>query len=50
MPDTDIGNAVASDLTNVMVDYSVTPESLDGASGVGETTWQLMQAKNRSAE
>ena len=39
MPDTDIGSAVASDLTNVMKDFSVDSASTDGPTDSKETTW-----------
>jgi len=40
MPDTNIGSAIASDLTNAITDYSVDPVSTDGAGGQKEFTWQ----------
>ncbi|RKX66042.1 MAG: hypothetical protein DRP42_03860 [Tenericutes bacterium] len=40
MPDTDIGEAIASDLTNEMTDYSVSAQTTDGATGEQETRWQ----------
>lgn len=40
MPETDISSAIASDLKNVMVDYSVPTEVTDGAGALVETTWQ----------
>lgn len=39
MPETNIGNTVASDLTNAIVDYSVSTKETDGISAAGETTW-----------
>lgn len=41
MPETDIGNAVASDLTNAITDYSVTAQEIDGVQDQEETTWQM---------
>lgn len=41
MPETAIAGALASDLTNQMVDYSVDPQSLDSAGDQKETTWQM---------
>ncbi len=41
MPETNIGAAVNSDLTNAMTDYSVDPQSTDAAQDVKETTWQM---------
>jgi len=38
--DTDIGGAVESDLSGVMVDYSVDPEETDGAGGEKEFSYQ----------
>ena len=40
MGELDITNAVASDLTGTMTDYSVDSETTDGATGNGETSWQ----------
>ena len=40
MPETTIGSATESDLTNVMTDYSITAESTDGANGTKEYTYQ----------
>lgn len=40
MPTTRIDSAVASDLTNAVKDFSVSPETTDGASESGETRWQ----------
>ena len=40
MPDTDIGNAIASDLTNSVTDYSVNSVLTDGQQDQDETTWQ----------
>jgi len=42
MPETDIGEATASDLTESMVDYSVSPQTLDSAQDQKETQW-IMQ-------
>ena len=39
MPETNIGGAAASDLTNTMVDYSVPSETTDGAGESKETRW-----------
>ena len=39
MPETRITSASASDLTSSITDYSVSPETTDGASGNGETRW-----------
>ena len=39
MPETDIGNAVASDLTNAVTDYSVDAATTDGAQGNTEIEW-----------
>lgn len=41
MPETDIGSAIATDLTNTIVDYSVAPASTDGAGDQKEFTWQM---------
>ena len=41
MPDTDIGSARASDLTNAITDYSVNPVETDGVSDQPETIWQM---------
>lgn len=41
MVDTDIDSSVASDLTNTMVDYSVSSETLDGSGDQDETTWLM---------
>ena len=43
MADTDIAQAVASDLTNIITDYEVKPASLDGAKDQKETTWQMTE-------
>lgn len=40
MPQFNIGNTTASDLTNVVEDYAVTPSEPDGVQNVKETTWQ----------
>ena len=40
MPETDIGKTITSDLTNGMVDYSVTAVETEGAGSEHETTWQ----------
>ena len=40
MPETDIGNAVASDLTNQMTAYSVASQELEAAGDQKEFTWQ----------
>jgi hypothetical protein len=40
MPETNIGSAVASDLSNAITSYSVDSASTDGATGYGEHTWQ----------
>jgi len=39
MPQTNIGGAVASDLTNAITDYSVAPMTTDGATEQKETTY-----------
>ena len=39
MPDTKIDSAVASNLTNVMKDFTVSTERTDGPSDQKETTW-----------
>lgn len=39
MPDTSIGSSVASNLSNVITDYSVDSEVTDGSLGVGEFGW-----------
>ncbi|MCP6720501.1 MAG: phage portal protein [Patescibacteria group bacterium] len=39
MPETDIGSAVASDLTNVVKDFSVSSETTDGPQDQKETIW-----------
>ena len=36
MPDTDIGSAIASDLTSVVTDYSVDPQNTDATTGQRE--------------
>ncbi len=41
MPETDIGNAEASDLKTQMVDYSVAPQETDGSQDQEETRWQM---------
>ncbi len=41
MPDTDIGSAVASDLINVITDYTVDSQTLDSAQEGQETRWEL---------
>ena len=41
MPDTDIGEALEGGVRNVIVDYSVDSQSLDGAGDADETTWQM---------
>lgn len=40
MPETDIGSAIASDLTNALTAYSVDPKSTDGAASQKEVTYQ----------
>ncbi len=40
MPDTDIGESIASDLQNKVVDYSVDAVSTDAPGDQEETTWQ----------
>jgi len=40
MPETDIGSAIASDLTNAVTDYSVDSQSTDGSGDQKETTYQ----------
>ena len=39
MPETNIGSADYSDLTNVVTDYSVAPVSTDAATDLKETEW-----------
>lgn len=39
MPTTEIGGAAASDLTNVITDYSVDAVTTDGPTGLKETIW-----------
>ena len=39
MPETDIGSAVASDLTNAVKDFSVTSETTDGPIGLKKTKY-----------
>ena len=41
MPQTDIGSATASNLTGAMTSFSVAPATTDGATGYGETTYQM---------
>ncbi len=41
MPKLDISGAVASDLKNTMIDYSVDPVDTDGALDQKETSWQM---------
>lgn len=41
MPQTNIGAAVASDLTNAITDYSVLAKDTDGVQDQDETTWQM---------
>ena len=41
MPETDIGSAVASDLTTAMTDYSVDTQSTDGTTDQKETRYQI---------
>ena len=41
MPETDIGEALEGTVRNVIVDYSVDPQSTDGAGDQKETTWQM---------
>lgn len=41
MAETDIGSSIASGVRNVIVDYSVDPQSTDGAGDQKETTWQM---------
>lgn len=41
MPDTDIGSATYSDMTNAVTDYSVTAQDTDGVQDQSETTWQM---------
>lgn len=40
MPETEIDSAVASDFIKEETDYSVESQSTDGATGIGETTYQ----------
>ncbi len=41
MPETDIGSAIATDLTNAVTDYSVAGVETDGVGDQKETTWQM---------
>ena len=43
MPDTDIGSAISSDMTNTITDYSVTAQETDGAGSTQEYTWQMTE-------
>jgi len=43
MPETDIGSAEASNLTNAMTDYSVDAIDTEGAGDQKETTWQMTE-------
>ena len=43
MPETRIGAAASSDLTNVMTEYSVPSETIDGASDQPETKWENLR-------
>ena len=40
MPETDVDEAVVTDVTNRIENFSVGAETTDGAEGSGETTWQ----------
>ena len=42
MAETDIGGAISSDLTNVIVDYSVDSQVTDASSGAAEFSWQMV--------
>lgn len=47
MPETDIGNATSSDMTNTITSYEVTSQNTDGAGDQKEYTWQMQDwAKN----
>ncbi len=39
MPENKIDSMIASDLTNAVQDFSVAPQTTEGASETGETTW-----------
>ena len=39
MPDTDIGNAIASELSTAITDYSINPQETDSAGDQKETPW-----------
>ena len=41
MPETDINSSIASDLDNVMTDYSVDAQETEAAGEQKETTWQM---------
>jgi hypothetical protein len=41
MPETDIGSVQASDVDSLVQDYSVDPQTTDGATGDNEFTWQM---------
>ena len=41
MPDTDIGSATATDMTNTVTDYEVPSETTDGVQDQKESTWQM---------
>ena len=41
MPDTDIDSAIATDMTNVVEDYSVAPETTDAGEEENEFEWQM---------
>ena len=43
MPETNIGSAEEAGVRNVIVDYSVDPQSTDGAGDQKETTWQMQE-------
>ena len=43
MPETDIGSAESSDMTNAVTDYSVTAKDTDGQQDQPETTWQMTE-------
>jgi len=43
MADTDIGSTEEAGLRNVIVDYTVDPQSTDGAGEQKETTWQMTE-------
>lgn len=43
MAETDINEAISSDLTNSVTDYDIDAQELESASGEKETTWQMTE-------